>query len=564
MAALVCEICGGKLMGKPGGIFECDSCGMEYSTEWAKAKIQEIKGTVKVEGTVEVRGTVKIENSVTVENMLRRGFDALADGNFEEGEIFFQRALDIDPDCGDALFGLALNEVEHRTPETFWEALEAHKCSEPNPFKKMRNTKLSDQLSARLKVYDDRLAEQIRAIDERKSIGAEKSEEYRVKREQAFRAKGLTTDDMFGWFLDVDGKLKCANSDIAEVVESIDFGSEEYCDIVQIFKGRGWESVVCLRSDGSVFELKPVRIPAKLYGEKDSYELQKRDVFSKEEKVIQVVCTVYESAYSVDKYVVCGLREDGTIVVCTDGYCSDGSGEETRTDVFHRNAASLSDVTRLYVERFGVYALRDDGTAYEICYGKECPIDNIAAISSDNYYHNYVIYLHTDGTVSYPRKKNEKIWYEISKWTDIVDIAIDHDGIVGLKADGTICYSNKDLYRDREKGRDFKNLVAICAGFGIKSDGTLIDTSGSRYAHEFPYKLFDNINTLKQEQEGCAARRQKAQEEIRNEKRKLLNEECALLANELPTLKGLFSGKRRKEIETRLAEIEKELKALGG
>ena len=31
-AALQCEICGGKLVGRPGGIFECDSCGMEYST----------------------------------------------------------------------------------------------------------------------------------------------------------------------------------------------------------------------------------------------------------------------------------------------------------------------------------------------------------------------------------------------------------------------------------------------------------------------------------------------------------------------------------------------------
>ena len=61
MAALQCEICGGKLVGKPGGIFECDSCGMEYSTEWAKAKIQEIKGTVKVEGTVEVTGKVQVE-----------------------------------------------------------------------------------------------------------------------------------------------------------------------------------------------------------------------------------------------------------------------------------------------------------------------------------------------------------------------------------------------------------------------------------------------------------------------------------------------------------------------
>lgn len=32
-AKLQCEIYGGKLIGKPGGIFECDSCGTEYSTE---------------------------------------------------------------------------------------------------------------------------------------------------------------------------------------------------------------------------------------------------------------------------------------------------------------------------------------------------------------------------------------------------------------------------------------------------------------------------------------------------------------------------------------------------
>lgn len=41
MAALQCELCGGKLMGKAGGIFECEICGMQYTAEWAKAKLQE-------------------------------------------------------------------------------------------------------------------------------------------------------------------------------------------------------------------------------------------------------------------------------------------------------------------------------------------------------------------------------------------------------------------------------------------------------------------------------------------------------------------------------------------
>lgn len=39
----------------------------------------------------------------------------------------------------------------------------------------------------------------------------------------------------------------------------------------------------------------------------------------------------------------------------------------------------------------------------------------------------------------------------------------------------------------------------------------------------------------------------------------MLKAERDRLKEELPTLKGLFSGKRSKEIETRLAEIEKEL-----
>ena len=57
---LVCEICGGKLIGKPGGVFECDSCGMEYDTTWVKAKINENTDTVKIEATSEVQSSEKV------------------------------------------------------------------------------------------------------------------------------------------------------------------------------------------------------------------------------------------------------------------------------------------------------------------------------------------------------------------------------------------------------------------------------------------------------------------------------------------------------------------------
>ena len=72
MAMLQCEVCGGKLMGKPGGIYECEFCGIQYDTAWAKAKIQEIRGTVQVEGTVEVTGTVQMDTAPQKENLLKR------------------------------------------------------------------------------------------------------------------------------------------------------------------------------------------------------------------------------------------------------------------------------------------------------------------------------------------------------------------------------------------------------------------------------------------------------------------------------------------------------------
>ena len=116
-AVLQCEICGGKLVGKPGGIFECDSCGMEYSTEWAKQKIQEIRGTVKVEGTVEVTGkvqveggTVNVEGAATKESLLKRAKMCYADGDWEKAAELLEQVLNADPECGEAyLYRAAVN-----------------------------------------------------------------------------------------------------------------------------------------------------------------------------------------------------------------------------------------------------------------------------------------------------------------------------------------------------------------------------------------------------------------------------------------------------------------------
>ena len=54
--AAICEICDGKLVFRGADNFECESCGVNYPKDWVRAKVQEIKGTVRIEGPVEVAG----------------------------------------------------------------------------------------------------------------------------------------------------------------------------------------------------------------------------------------------------------------------------------------------------------------------------------------------------------------------------------------------------------------------------------------------------------------------------------------------------------------------------
>lgn len=85
MAALVCDICGGKLVMGQGGVAVCENCGMEHSPERMKEKVQEIKGTVRV------------DNSHMVDNYLSMAEKALEASNKKEAEDYANKVIEIDP-----------------------------------------------------------------------------------------------------------------------------------------------------------------------------------------------------------------------------------------------------------------------------------------------------------------------------------------------------------------------------------------------------------------------------------------------------------------------------------
>lgn len=85
MAALVCDICGGKLAMGTGGIAVCDSCGMEHTKERMQEKVQEIKGVVR------------IDNSHMIENYLSMAQNAYDSTNQAEAESYCNKIIEIDP-----------------------------------------------------------------------------------------------------------------------------------------------------------------------------------------------------------------------------------------------------------------------------------------------------------------------------------------------------------------------------------------------------------------------------------------------------------------------------------
>jgi Chromosome segregation ATPases len=92
MEALVCDICGGKLIVGAGGVATCESCGMVHSPERMKEKIQEI------------HGTVRIDNSHLIQNYLEMANNAIDSSNNSEAESYCNKIIEIDPTNYEAWF----------------------------------------------------------------------------------------------------------------------------------------------------------------------------------------------------------------------------------------------------------------------------------------------------------------------------------------------------------------------------------------------------------------------------------------------------------------------------
>ena len=213
-----------------------------------------------------------------------------------------------------------------------------------------------------------------------------------------------------------------------------------------------------------------------------------------------------------------GFRVDGTVLACgknDDGQC---------------NVSGWKDIVAVAAGRIHTVGLRSDGTVVACGYNEygQCDVSewtDVVAVAAGRI---HTVGLKSDGTVV-ACGQNASGQCDVSSWTDIVAVAANGFHTVGLKSDG---------------------MVVAC---GSNSDGRC-DVSG--------WKLFDNFDDVVNRAVAGEEKRKAVAEKQRLDRIAALEAEKQRIATELPHIKGLFSGGKRRDMENRLAEIEKELREL--
>ena len=527
MAALVCEICGGKLMAKAGGLFECEYCGMQYDKTRIQEMVQEIKGTVQVEGTVQVQGTVKVDAANSVAALIKRGLMEIERSGWTAAQGYFDQALSLDPENGDAHLGVVLSKYELKDLSAlirqYADELKSHSIWKPllNDLKWLRKYG-SDEVKA---AFDAQDVARKQFLQNRKLKAAERREiVIKRRKEIASTANLVLTDIITAFALKSDGTV---------LGESASWGSICVSDL------SNWQEIVQISGDDSI--LVGLRQDGTVVATGRNTDGQ---------------CDVGDwaniTAVSASLSHTVGLRKDGTVVAVgfnkfgqldvsdwknviaiearnavTFGLCADGTVLSTKSA--GGKVEGLSNIIKIVAGDGNVVGLRSDGT---VAGCKEAK-DWTDIVDIDYEYHSQeLVGLCADGTV-------ESAAYYVEDWSDIVAISNSGQHVVGLRVDGTVVAVGMN-----DEGQcdisGWENIVAIATAYssttGLRADGTIISTDKKINDKTAGWKLFDHINTLDQERN---AARKKA-EELRKKQ-----EEAERIAREKEEEKKRIATQRR-------------------
>jgi len=463
MAALKCDICGGKLVMGTGGIATCDSCGMEHSTDRMKEKVQEIKGAVTV------------SNIAGVESLIRRGLLLLEDQHWKQATESFDKALEIAPENAEAHLGKLCADcyIANKT--------DLAKRSEPldelpdyKMFLRFADAERRAEIEGYNQAIKDRIAVEQANIAERNR----QEQEYLASRMPELKNIRERNAAFQGYVSIFSQRNEC----YALVRRAPDCvysaGDSGEASLVGIYDWKNIASVsagpshaVGLRKDGTV--------TAYLYWV-GYHKPQNTDMCNVEDwrDIIAIAtganCTI-------------GLQADGRVI--TAGL------ESAIADI----VTNWRDIVKIYAFGLNVVGIKADGAVVaagrniidrdQALYASWGEIVAFAAtdpLISSGCGH---IGLKADGTVV---GGTNSVRDELSGWRDIVAIDTSANYVAGLKADGSVVFAGKQIPDGVSLWRD---MAAIFAGdhffAGVKTDGTFVSIGSVRGVPPEAYEIND-------------------------------------------------------------------------
>ena len=429
--------------------------------------------------------------------LLRRGNLFLEDRDWDNANVYFDKVLDLDPECAEAYLGKLMAELQVS------ERAALASCAQPfvgngNCLKALRFG--SETLKEELTGYNNACWERVRQEQERQKQQQERQKQQQERQKQQQE-----------WQKQVREQQERVRQ------ERLHKGCTQAASASKLIAA-GADHTVGLKTDGTV-------VSAGRNADISSWQ--------------GIVAVSAGSKHTI------GLKTDGTMVAI-------GSNASGRCEV-----SDWRDIEAISAGECHTVGLKRNGTVVAVGQNwvHQCDVSswrNIVAVSAGA---NHIVGLKKDGTVV-ATGSNYFGQLNVSDWRDIVAVSAGFRHTVGLRFDGTVVATgNNDSGQCNVKS--WRDIVAVSAGgrhtVGLKRDGTVVAVGVNEkgQCNVNNWKLFNNLDALEQERAEQKARRVAE-----------LEQQKAALQTELSGLKGVFTGKRRREIEAQLAQIEKELKGL--
>ena len=542
------------------------------------------------------------KNGSNIDSLLKRASIFLEDGEWNKAKEYYDKVLDANPEIAEAYIGLAMVKINCCNRKVFAEAYIKREGLNDISNEMRRAKQFAD---GDLKAWLGKLDEKKKSENKEKYLKLAKHRKYIAQ----FQGKILAREsDTVG--LKTDGTVVAVGQNYLHQCDVSD-----WTNIVSI-SGKKYHTVG-LKSDGTV-------VAVGKNGDGQCNVSDWRDIVAvaasefhtvglKKDGTVVAVGSNLDSKCEVSGWkniisvavggdTTFGLKSDGTVVAV-------GKNDEGQCEV-----SGWTDIVAIAASYSNTIGLKSDGTV--VAAGRnnngQCNVSgwtDIIAIVVTSF---HTIGLRSDGTVV-ATGENEKGQCNVSRWTNIVSISSLFTHTVGLKSDGTVMATGSHK-KNQCDVFGWKDIVSISAGLchtvGLKSDGTVVavgeKTTGqcnvsdwklfkSESEKEADYNtacsleesnsetqiidaigMFRGLNNYRDSSkraDECELRLQELRESLMEaERRKAdcarqtrinnLNTEKNTLQTELSQLKGLFTGKRRKEIESRLAQIETELRKL--